>query len=108
METKVNNSLMKKTKAELVNIILRKDDVEKQLREEISSLNEVIDINTKTISEQADHITSLTHKVDDFENQCDISATNVAELEMENNALKKSNILFIVITIISLIFAFVF
>ena len=51
METKVNNSLMKKTKAELVNIILRKDDVEKQLREEIAHLNETIDGNVKTISE---------------------------------------------------------
>ena len=108
METKSNNSLMKKTKAELVNIILRKDDVEKQLREEMASRDEVIDGNVKTIAEQADHITSLTRKIDDFENQCDIFATNIAELEMENNAFKKSNILFIAIAIISLIFVFVF
>lgn len=46
METKVNvennenNSLMRKTKAQLVDIILRKDSVEKQLRTELSKTTE--------------------------------------------------------------------
>lgn len=39
MSTQSENSLMKKTKKELVDIILRKDDVEKSLRKELNDVN---------------------------------------------------------------------
>lgn len=39
MSTQSENSLMKKTKKELVDIILRKDDVEAKLRKELSDVN---------------------------------------------------------------------
>lgn len=38
--SKTSNALSRKTKAQLIDIILRKDDVEKNLREEIKSLKE--------------------------------------------------------------------
>ena len=37
VENKQNNSLMRKTKAQLVEIILRKDSIEKNLRDDITS-----------------------------------------------------------------------
>ena len=37
VENKQNNSLMSKTKAQLVEIILRKDSIEKNLREDVTS-----------------------------------------------------------------------
>lgn len=48
MAETTNNSLMKKTKAELIKIILRKDDVEVELQNTIKKQNETIsDINKK-------------------------------------------------------------
>ena len=40
---KTSNSLMKKTKAQLVEIILRKDEVERSLRKDINELCNYID-----------------------------------------------------------------
>ena len=42
MAETTNNSLMKKTKAQLIEIILRKDEVERECRTEISNLNKKI------------------------------------------------------------------
>lgn len=48
MAETTNNSLMKKTKAELIKIILRKDDVEVELQNTIKKQNETIsDINKR-------------------------------------------------------------
>lgn len=38
VENKQNNSLMRKTKAQLVEIILRKDSIEKNLRDDITNI----------------------------------------------------------------------
>lgn len=40
--SKTSNALSRKTKAQLIDIILRKDDVEKNLREEIKNLKETV------------------------------------------------------------------
>lgn len=40
-----NNSLTKKTKAQLIDIILRKDDVEKELKNNINDLKNIIKDN---------------------------------------------------------------
>lgn len=61
MESKVETGLMRKTKKELVEIILRKDDVEIRLKEELSAksrqvdaLNNAMDNADVTINQQRD------------------------------------------------------
>ena len=44
VENKQNNSLMRKTKAQLVEIIFRKDSIEKNLRDDITSTK--VELNT--------------------------------------------------------------
>jgi hypothetical protein len=61
-EIKENNSLMKKTKAQLVEIILRKDDVEKALRDEL-----------KDKTKELDNVTT------DYQDMCDEYATSCGE-----------------------------
>lgn len=61
MEQKSNSSLMKKTKAELVGIILRKDEKEKELLSQISTDK----TKDTTILQQKDEIDRLKDELDD-------------------------------------------
>ena len=88
----VNNSLMKKTKAQLVEIIFRKDSVEQECRTEISNLNKRIkaydaDIegmikqskeDKAIINKQADLLIDKQNLIEDLKSQYDIAATEVA------------------------------
>lgn len=60
MEQKSNSSLMKKTKAELVGIILRKDEREKELLSQIS----IDKTKDTTILQQKDEISRLKDDLD--------------------------------------------
>ena len=59
-----NNGLMKKTKAQLIEIILRKDEVERNCRTEISNLSEKLkkleDLGTKIYRTDEDGTIILT------------------------------------------------
>lgn len=66
IEEKTRNGLMRKTKSELIDIILRKDDVEIRLKEElqskeseINSCKEVMDSLQNTIDSQCDTINRI-------------------------------------------------
>lgn len=88
----VNNSLMKKTKAQLVEIIFRKDSVEQECRTEISNLNKRIkayNVNMEgmikqskedkaIINKQADLLIDKQNLIEDLKSQYDIAATEVA------------------------------
>ena len=88
-----STSLMKKTKAQLVEIILRKDEVERECRTEISNLNKKIkDYNTdiecitersKTyksiIDKQASMLIKKESLIEGMKSQFDISATEVVK-----------------------------
>ena len=88
----VDNSLMKKTKAQLVEIIFRKDSVEQECRTEISNLNKRIkaydaDIegmieqskeDKAIINKQADLLIDKQNLIEDLKSQYDIAATEVA------------------------------
>lgn len=64
-ETKTKNGLMRKTKSELVDIILRKDDVEIRLKETLKTKDEDIDIlNSRIVGYEAD-INGLTRMRED-------------------------------------------
>ena len=88
-----NNGLMKKTKAQLIEIILRKDEVERECRTEISNLNKRIksyDADIKSMTDQSKENKSIIDKqanmliekenlIDDMTSQFDIFATETAE-----------------------------
>ena len=88
-----NNGLMKKTKAQLIEIILRKDEAERECRTEISNLNKRIknyDSDIKGMTEQSKENKSIIDKqanmliekenlIDDMTSQFDIFATETSE-----------------------------
>lgn len=91
----ISTSLMRKTKAQLVEIILRKDEVERECRTEISNLNkrikgydadiegmiEQIKADKSIINEQANMLIEKENLIEDMKYQFDISATEVAEVK---------------------------
>ena len=89
----ISTGLMKKTKTQLVEIILRKDEVERDCRTEINNLNKKIkdydaDIeyitaqlkeNKFIIDKQANTIIDKENLIEDMKSQFDISATEVVK-----------------------------
>lgn len=78
---KESNSLMRKTKAQLVDIILRKDSVEKTLRNAINTYKETIDNQNNDIeyfSKRYDEIN------EDFKSICDDYATDKITFKKRN------------------------
>jgi len=102
----ISNSLIKKTKAQLVEIILRKDDVERECRAEISNLNKRIkgyDFDMEGMIEQQKEDKSIIDKqasmliekenlLDGMRSQFDISAIEVAEAKELANKYKRYTI----------------
>ena len=121
-----NNGLMKKTKAQLIEIILRKDEVERNCRTEISNLSEKLKIydsdiklmknqikeDNTVIDEQANLIIKKAKLIESMQSQFDISATEVAEAKETINQYKdyvkslKITCAFLIIVIISIMFVF--
>ena len=99
----ISTGLMKKTKAQLIEIILRKDEVERECRTEISNLNKKIkdyDADIKSITEQLKEDKDVIYKqasmiiekenlIEDMKSQFDISATDVAEAKEAINIYKR-------------------
>lgn len=121
-----NNGLMKKTKAQLIEIILRKDEVERNCRTEINNLSEKLKIydsdvklmknqikeDNTVIDEQANLIIKKAKLIESMQSQFDISATEVAEAKETINQYKdyvkslKITCAFLIIVIISIMFVF--
>lgn len=97
MEENTNKGLTKKTKSELIEIILRKDEVDRECRTEISNLKKRIkgydtDIEGMTeqskadksiIDKQANMLIEKENLIEGMKSQFDISATEVAEAKEE-------------------------
>lgn len=106
VEVKASGSLMKKTKAQLVEIILRKDDVELKYREELKDRNETINTlnsnytslykeNKRNINRMKELDKSYNIVEDDFHRISDELATVTCE---SNNKLKhKNNIIYVLV-----------
>ena len=89
----ISTGLMKKTKAQLIEIILRKDEVERECRTEISNLNKRIkgydaDIegmieqskaDKSIIDKQASMLIEKENLIEGMQSQFDIFATEVTE-----------------------------
>lgn len=117
----ISKSLIKKTKAQLVEIILRKDDVERECRAEISNLNKRIkgyEFDMKGMTEQQKEDKSIIDKqanmliekenlLDGMKSQFDISAIEVAEAKELASRYKSYTInLSIAFVILAVVFIF--
>ena len=96
-----NSSLMKKTKAQLVEIILRKDSIERGLRADIKGMEGTC----KEFEDKIKHIRDANKELkEDYHNMCDESASLIASYKNEIKQYRTYNkvlslILFLVILI---------
>lgn len=75
--TKISNSLMKKTKAQLVEIILRKDEVERNIRADLKGTERMLDdIRVKYALSEKSYAALKT----DYQDYCDESVSIRQEL----------------------------
>lgn len=82
---KTSNSLMKKTKAQLVEIILRKDEVERNLRKDINDLCDSFD---KIKSEKELLENKFETLQNDYREECDKNASYIQELKDKTERYK--------------------
>lgn len=82
---KTSNSLMKKTRAQLVEIILRKDEVERNLRKDINELCDSLDKikNEKELLEK-----NFETLKNDYREECDKNASYIQELKDKTKRYK--------------------
>ena len=92
---KTFNSLIKKTKAQLVEIILRKDEVERNLRKDI---NELCDSFDKIKGEKELLEQRFETLQNDYQEKCDENASYLQELR---NKVERYKVLFYVFSAIS-------
>lgn len=86
IENKENNSLMRKTKPELVNIILRKDSIEKSLRTELKDANATISSYYNKLDEEKIKYDKL---LTDYEYNCDEKITVITNYKIKFNKYNK-------------------
>ena len=92
---KTSNSLMKKTKAQLVEIILRKDEVERSLRKDIKELLGSLD-KIKTEKEFFEQEFEILQN--DYQKECDNNVFYIQELR---NRVERYKVLFYIFSAIS-------
>ena len=96
-----NNSLMRKTKAQLVEIILRKDSIEKNLRADINGTNSTLNEIRSKYNALEKHYDSLNY---DYRDMCDEKTFIECKLDKEIKLVNKlSKGLIICITIIAIL-----
>lgn len=89
-----NNSLMRKTKAQLVEIILRKDNIERNLRADIKGTETSLANVRNDLTVTTNNYVKLQ---DDYQSICDEKASVECEL---NNTIKKQKIFIWLLAII--------
>ena len=130
-----NNGLMKKTKAQLVDIILRKDDIEVKLRNEIKAIKEEIDnkndyikskeqciddlscciedrdyrlqLNADLIKAKKEELSKVNKQLSDIKEDYDTYATKITELVDNIMFYKKAVVVLSIFIIIELCFLFI-
>ena len=99
VENKQNNSLMRKTKVQLVEIILRKDSIEKNLRDDIANTKvELNKVKTKIDTMQYNYselMSDYAKLKNDYSDMCD---TNVlVEHELKNIINKQRGLIWFLV-----------
>ena len=101
VENKQNNSLMRKTKVQLVEIILRKDSIEKNLRDDIA--NTKVELNkakTEINNMQYDHselMSDYAKLKNDYSDMCDEKI--LVEYELKNTINKQRGLIWFLVII---------
>lgn len=97
-------ALIRKTKAELIDIILRKDDTERKLHAKIKENSSNYEYLGNKINELKTDYEELNR---DYEDMCDEKVTEVcrltSELKSKDNALCVISVLFLISVILNLI-----
>lgn len=105
IENKQNGSLMRKTKAQLVELILRKDSVERNLRADIKSKEKELENTIRNLKVSSHNYVSLQNE---YHSVCDDKALIECEL---NTTIKKQKVfirLLAIILCISVAFNYIF
>ncbi len=108
------STLMKKTKAELVNLILRKDDEEKLLHGIIEELKATIKTKDYAVSSMYNDLDVANKKVEEYQETIDDITSEKVEAQINANKFKKQRnvaevfvaILCVIISVIILYFIF--
>lgn len=107
-ETKTSNSLMKKTKVQLVEIILRKDKVEQNLKKDIEgtvqTFNDYVTENERKIKQLNDDIKNRICHINNLKDE-------ILKKNIKINRLKTFNatiIMFLIIAIVYEIIRFIY
>lgn len=105
VENKQNGSLMRKTKAQLVEIILRKDSIENNLRTNIKGKEKELENKRRDLNIINNNYVSLQNE---YHSVCDDKASLECEL---NTTIKKQKVfirLLVIILCISVAFNYIF
>lgn len=99
VENKQNNSLMRKTKAQLVEIILRKDSIEKNLRDDIANtkveLNKAkTEINNMQYN-RSELMSDYAKLKNDYSDMCDEKI--LVEYELKNTINKQRGLIWFLV-----------
>ena len=99
VENKQNNSLMRKTKVQLVEIILRKDSIEKNLRDDITStkveLNKAkTEINNMQYN-RSELMSNYAKLKNDYSDMCDEKI--LVEYELKNTINKQRGLIWFLV-----------
>lgn len=85
----MSNSLMRKTKQDLIDIILRKDDVHKSLNDSIDVLQKDLNDKTKLYDDAKEQVKQLNKKVTDLNALLALNRGRICNLEDINKSLNK-------------------
>ena len=104
VENKQNNSLMRKTKVQLVEIILRKDSIEKNLRDDIA--NTKVELNkakTEINNMQYNHselMSDYAKLKNDYSDMCDEKI--LVEYELKNTINKQRGLIWFLVIMLAI------
>lgn len=104
VENKQNNSLMRKTKVQLVEIILRKDSIEKNLRDDIA--NTKVELNkakTEINNMQYNHselMSDYAKLKNDYSDMCDEKI--LVEYELRNTINKQRGLIWFLVIMLAI------
>ena len=104
VENKQNNSLMRKTKAQLVEIILRKDSIEKNLRDDIANtkveLNKAkTEINNMQYN-RSELMSDYAKLKNDYSDMCDEKI--LVEYELRNTINKQRGLIWFLVIMLAI------
>ena len=102
-----NNTLIRKTKAQLIEIILRKDDVERKLRNELNDMTDKYTSSCNTNNIISDKNYQLKKEINETNNIYSTLITKyISKLDTRNNIIILLSIILLV-SIVSYIISFI-